>query len=153
MSAAGRTLRRLTLVLAALSLTACKKDSGPSETSPYFIVTIQPPTPVVAVGSQITLTARITGPGSVTQTFVWTSQTPEVLSVNAAGVVSALMEGAGVIRAAWGLDQDVYKEVEVLVTAVPVEEEELDRPDSVLQVDPVMRGRTTAQRRPRLPVR
>lgn len=130
MPVARRTLLRLALVLVAVLAAACKKNSGPTESSPYFIITIDPATPVVAVGQQVTLKARITGPGSLTQTFVWTSLTPDVVFVNAGGVVNALTEGTGRIRVAWGLDQDVFTEVEVLVTAVPVEDEQLDRRDS-----------------------
>jgi len=123
MAATHLSLRSLAFVAVACLAVACTKDPGPVETSPYIDVVITPPTPVVVVGGQITLTARVTGPAGISQAVVWSSIDPSIVAVSNSGVVTALLEGSGRIRAAWALDTEIYRQVDVQVTLLPVEED------------------------------
>ena len=127
MAATHLSIRSLAFVGIACLVVACKKDPGPVESSPYIDIVITPPTPVVQVGGQITLTARVTGPAGISQGVVWSAIDPEFATVNNSGVVTAVAEGSGRIRAAWALDPEIYRQVEVQVTVRPVEEEAAQR--------------------------
>jgi hypothetical protein len=123
MAATHLSLRSLAFATIACLVVACQKDPGPVETSPFIDVVITPPTPVVEVGGQITLTARVTGPAGISQGVVWSSIDPSIVAVTNTGVVTALADGSGRIRAAWAQDIEIYRQVEVLVTLAPVEED------------------------------
>lgn len=85
---------------------------------------ITPPTPVVEVGGQITLTAKVTGPPGISQTVIWSAIDPEIVSVSNTGLVTGLADGSGRVRAAWAQNEDVWNQVFVQVTATPVEDTE-----------------------------
>jgi hypothetical protein len=112
---------------AALTL-ACQKDRGPTESSLFIDIVIEPPTPVVALGGQVTLTARVTGPPGISQFVVWTALDPDIATVTTGGVVTAHAEGGARIRAEWAIDPMVFREVEVQVTATPIEDEDVTPP-------------------------
>ena len=101
---AGRPRRAARLVGAvagALLLAACGGGDGGVAPGIDAIV-IQPSNPSIAVGSQLTLTASVTGGTQAARSVFWSSADPSVASVSSAGVVTAVKIGSTQIAASAG---------------------------------------------------
>jgi uncharacterized protein YjdB len=99
MSRIGRTLA--TVVLVALSSWSCG-STAPDATPQVATIVVSPSTSTLAINAQLPLQAQVTdGSGAVVPdaAVTWTVQDPKVVSVTAAGVVTALAIGTSQVAA------------------------------------------------------
>ena len=122
----SRLARRTFSPFAALALLvalACSSDStpaGPPAPNPVATVTVSPATQTLTVGGTATLTAALAdaaGKPITGRTVTWTSHRPEVATVTAAGVITAVAEGVAQIDAA---SEGKYGTANIVVNRVPV---------------------------------
>ena len=122
----SRLTRRTFTPLAALALLvalACSGDNAPVGTpapKPVATVTVSPATQTLTVGGTGTLTAALAdaaGKPITGRTVTWTSHRPDVATITAAGVVTAVAEGVAQIDAA---SEGKYGTANIVVNKVPV---------------------------------
>jgi uncharacterized protein YjdB len=119
----SRLTRRTFTALALLVALACSGDNapaGPSAPKPVATVTVSPATQTLTVGGTATLTAVLAdaaGKPITGRTVTWTSHRPDVATITAAGVVTAVAEGVAQIDAA---SEGKYGTANIVVNKVPV---------------------------------
>jgi uncharacterized protein YjdB len=106
---------RLALLGLLVLASGCSKDS--TSTLDPLVVTVTPANPRVTQGSEVQLTATVTGRPGLAQLFDWTTSQPTVATVSLTGVVTALSEGSTVITATWNNDSTVTGTARVDVTS------------------------------------
>jgi len=116
------TIQRVVLLACAL-VTAASCNGGGTDpgSSPTIQILITPSSPAILPGGHVTLHATVTGPPGISQGVVWTSLTDSIATITAAGVVTGVIDGTAVIKAAWAEDLEEFNTVSVLVTTTPVE--------------------------------
>jgi hypothetical protein len=116
------TIQRVVLLACALAATASCKGGGTDPGSSQTIqILITPSSPAILPGGHVTLHATVTGPPGISQAVVWTSLTTAIATITAAGVVTGIVDGNAVIKAAWAEDPEEFNTISVLVTTTPVE--------------------------------
>jgi alpha-amylase len=93
---------------------SCNKDS--TSTLDPLVVTVTPANPRLTPGTEVQLSATVTGRPGLNQLFDWTSSQPSVATVSIQGLVTTLREGSTVITATWNSDSTVTGTARVDVT-------------------------------------
>ncbi len=110
-----KTIKFFALALATLALVACEKKSevdnptGQDPVNPTEQVEkieITPQASTIKVGETVALTATIT-PSTVTAEITWSSSNPEIATIDANGIVTAVAKGDAIIYAKAGGKQAV----------------------------------------------
>jgi type IV pilus biogenesis protein CpaD/CtpE len=113
-------VRQLALIVVAAVVSACSKDT-PTERGP-LIVTVTPANPRITNGTEVQLTATVSGASGLTQLFDWSSSQPGIAVVTITGRVTGLTAGSTIITATWNGDSTVTGTTRVDVTGddIPV---------------------------------
>ena len=113
-------MRQLAIIALVVVMTACGKDS-PTERGP-LVVTVTPANPRITSGTEVQLSAAVTGASGLTQLFDWSSSQPGVASISLTGRITGLRPGSTVITAMWNGDSTVTGTTRVDVTGddIPV---------------------------------
>ena len=120
---------RRALVVGFLAAMACDNRTGP-RTIPVGSVSVTAASSSIVVGATTQLAARVTGTDGnaiANADVTWSSATPSILDVSAAGIVTALQAGSGTARASSGGKSG---DVSIVVTNPPIAALRFDR-DSV----------------------
>lgn len=122
---------RRALVAALLATVSCGGKEGP-QTDPVASVTVTATASTLFVGATTQLSAQVRGADGTlitTQPVTWSSVTPGVLSVSAAGLATAVAAGQGTVRASAGGKSG---DVNIVVTNPPLAALAFDRDSAVL---------------------
>lgn len=137
-------LRYISVLAAALILSACSSDSTAPEEAVSTILIAPPSATTLRVGDQLTLSATARGASGQVLTaraLTWTSSSAAVLAVNASGVVTAVSPGAATATASVGqvratVDFQILAPVAAIQMNTPLVQLE---PDSTRTLVPVIR--------------
>jgi|GEM_PF-1931786 len=121
-NACGRGAARILPAALLFSLAACGGGDGggpPTGSNPVTQVTVTAPSPSLAAGGtlQLTATPRDASGNTVPQFVVWSSSAEAVATVSASGLVTGVSAGPVTIRAVAGT---VTGTIDLTVTPVPV---------------------------------
>jgi uncharacterized protein YjdB len=92
---------------------------APTPTPQVIGVSVAPPTLSLYVGDQATLTPTVSVANGAATTVTWSSSTPGVADVSAAGSVTAASPGTTTVRATSTADPTKFFDVSVTVLAQP----------------------------------
>jgi uncharacterized protein YjdB len=105
-----------------VSAASCKSATAPP-TGGAILVVIDPATVNMKAGFQVQLKATVTGPPGITQGVTWRAINPDIATVSANGLVTAIIEGTALVRASWIPDPEEFSVATINVTSSPIMEE------------------------------
>jgi hypothetical protein len=128
--------RRLTMVALAISVACSSDDTTHPARRPIVSIRIYPRNPALRVGEELQLNDSIqTIPAGLPTTVRWRSSAPSVVSVTAAGLVTANASGSALIKALWFSDSTWYDSTFVTVVLSRGVRSVIVEPGSVLMTD------------------